>query len=285
MTDTKTAIKVVQGPRENIEDAACVINIIFQQDSRIEAKLLAVADGVGGNRYGEIASIKAIEFLQIYLLAIIQNIDLKDQKTIRKHIIKVLKKVNSQVLEMAQKDKQLSNMSTTIVAALIIENTVHIAWAGDSRCYIYNPIKKLQQISTDHSVTQELVCQGKLDPALAHCHPFAHTITQYVGKEEDFCPEVISTEINDDDILLLCSDGLSDVVTATNDLHNILSMANNNQLSCSQVAHILTQKALENHTTDNATALIYQHSQPNNKTADEMYRQALTNFFKPLSKE
>ena len=287
MTDTKTSIKVVQGPRENIEDAACFMNIIFHTVSRVEAKLLIIADGVGGNCHGEIASQKTIEFLCMYLSAFLQNIDTKDCKAIKKYIAKALDKVNNQILAYWLEDQEFEGMSTTVVLALIIEDTAYIAWAGDSRCYIYNPTKKLQQITTDHSVTQELICQGLLDPEYAHFHPLAHAITQHLGKSKDFSPAILSKELNDGDIILLTSDGLTDAVDS-NVISSILEKVYTEDMSTVDAVERLLQQALDNNTTDNATAVIYKHSSQANtsfKTACGTYPQALSEIFKTVLQE
>ena len=284
MTDTKTAIKVVQGPRENIEDAACIMNIIFQTASRIEAILLIIADGVGGERHGQIASQKTIEFLSMYLSVFLQNIDTNNCKTVKKFITKALDKVNNQILAYWLEDPELEGMSTTVVLALIIEDAAYIAWAGDSRCYIYNPTKKLQQITTDHSVTQELICQGLLDPEYAHFHPLAHAITQHLGKPKDFSPAIISKELNDGDVILLTSDGLTDAI-GSNDISSVLEKVHTEDLSTVDAVERLLQQALDNNTTDNATAVIYKHdsqTQKMFKTASGTYPQALSDIFKTV---
>jgi len=102
----------------------------------------------------------------------------------------------------------LGTIGATVVAALIGGEAATIGWAGDSRCYLKRG-GALAQVTRDHSVVQDLVADGRLDPSQVEAHPEAHVITRAIGATDDFEPEYESVPLEAGDRLLLCSDGLT----------------------------------------------------------------------------
>jgi protein phosphatase len=119
-------------------------------------------------------------------------------------------KANSAVLEAAS-ERSLQGMGTTLTAALIIGQDMYIAHIGDSRCYIINSRETIQ-VTTDHSVVQELVEAGNISPSEAQTHPRRNEITRVLGYNADALPDLIKVKLYAGDNILLCSDGLCGVL-------------------------------------------------------------------------
>jgi protein phosphatase len=114
---------------------------------------------------------------------------------------------------MSKNDPELSGMGTTVVVAIVVDESVYVAHAGDSRAYILSN-NQLYQLTKDHSLVQEMVDCGKITPEEAREHPKKNLITRALGVSEelriDFCEESIS----ENDVLLICTDGLTNFVEA-----------------------------------------------------------------------
>lgn len=268
-----TAIKIDQGPRENIEDSACHLTVEFNCPDRKKATLLAVADGVGGNNFGEIASRETIQFLCLLLIAELHRLEDFDNADMKAVIKKILISINKRILEKGRSDPALEGMSTTIVLCVIIDNIAYIGWAGDSRCYVYSK-GELCQVTTDHSVTEELVSQGLLDPKYAKDSPFSHTITQYIANPQDFKPGIIEVFLKDGDTLLLCSDGLTDVMCDERIKQELKNLS-----SPKQICDNLVRSALDSNTTDNVTAIVHKHCSDTKTNSTTAYLESLNKLF------
>ena len=274
------AIRIDQGPRENIEDSACRYQLEVHAPDRKKVDILVVCDGVGGNSFGEIASRESIELVCRYFTTGFHRLTGFELPVIISLIKTVLNLVNDKILTRSRQEPELEGMSTTIVLSVIIDNTAYVAWAGDSRCYIYSK-GKLRRITTDHTVTQQLVDQGTLDPKYANGHPLSHTITQHIAKPQGFSPEVIKCPLHDGDLFMLCSDGLTDVVS---DETIAEGLCNVSQDICTpgEAADHFIQTATDAKTTDNTTVVIYRHaSSPQilEKTRTGTYLKSLNNLF------
>lgn len=176
--------------RENNEDSF----LLLPQDG-----LWAVADGMGGHHCGEVASAIAIAALRqeigngADLAAAIQN----------SHIA---------VQAEAKKDPSFHGMGSTMVAAKIAAGSCRIAWVGDSRAYLWR--SGLQCLTKDHSLVQMMLDQGLINAEEAPGHPYKNVITQALGglDQDSVIVDTLESNIEKDDILLLCSDGLNNEV-------------------------------------------------------------------------
>ena len=282
MNHSPPAIEILKGPRDGIEDAASHVHLQAHTGKRKEVNILTVCDGVGGSAYGEVASRRTIEFLSGYLSFVCQKALEPDK--MKELVLEALHEANKNVLFCQEQNRSLKGMSTTVVVAVVIDGKVYVAWAGDSRCYLYSGHDQLRQITVDHSFTEYLIAQGKLDPKLASDHPCRHFIMQCLGKSEGFSPSVTVHDISDGDVLLLCSDGLTDVVDRQH-LGRVLSSVRSHTITPQTAVERLTQLALELNTTDNVTAFLYQHhadpDQETMQTAASMYPEALQTIFQP----
>jgi protein phosphatase len=169
------------------------------------AGLLLVADGVGGNRAGEVASSLAAELIAQYI-----NGHLKDE-----HIENLLREsvisANQGIRERAAKNPAWAGMGSTVVAALCSSDLLYVVHVGDSRAYLINN-SVMHQITRDHTVVEELIELGQLTQEEALVHPERHVITKSLGSKRPLEPELDFVSWKAGNYLLLCSDGLTDMV-------------------------------------------------------------------------
>jgi protein phosphatase len=169
------------------------------------ASLLAVADGVGGGRAGEVASVSAIDGLSVYLA----SVSLANPQ----HALSMaLQAINRDLWERGQSDPNLEGMSTTLVAAMILGGEAWIANVGDSRAYLLDGIV-ISQLTQDHSLVAEQVRRGVISEGEARRSPSRNVITRCLGCDESVDVDVVGpVAMLVGSRLLLCSDGLHAVV-------------------------------------------------------------------------
>jgi protein phosphatase len=192
--------------RENNEDA---IDVKAFPDMTV----CLVADGMGGQAAGEVASKRAIEIvpreLKKYISGVVGNDETKN--IIRRAIVQA----NEEIMAMAALDRELKNMGTTIVVAVWRKGSalIYIAGMGDSRAYQIRG-KKIEQLTVDHSIAQALVEAKTISAAEARSHRYRNVLWKYLGSAEvGEGPEVKGVQLQSGDRFLLCTDGLSGVVS------------------------------------------------------------------------
>lgn len=218
---------------------------IFKSDS--ESILTIVADGVGGNRGGDIASEMAVSHIG-YLFETSDINTVEDAKNWLTHQLAI---ENRKILQASKHYKNLTGMGTTIVLALFINDQVVVANLGDSRCYIYNRQAGLRQLSTDHSLVNELLKTGRITPEEARNHPQKNVITKTLGISEQAEAEIKVFNIANGDILLLCTDGLTNLVR-----NDVIQKVLGNQQSLEEKTRKLVDLANQAGGFDNVTVLI-----------------------------
>ena len=176
--------------------------------------LLVVCDGMGGMNAGEIASDLAVKTTKEWFSADRLTPQVTASvKSIEHHIREAIMASDTTIKEMGRQNSEQEGMGCTIVIAWIIGENVHIGWCGDSRAYRYNPMFGLEQLSHDHSYVQCLVDSGKLSEELAFDHPDGNIIIRCLGDtSRQAQPDVKSFPLYNNDIILLCSDGLNSVL-------------------------------------------------------------------------
>ena len=165
--------------------------------------LFVVADGMGGHNAGDYASSHAVG---IVVEEIREDADFNPVKVIR-HAIE---SANTEIITQAQKDEKLRGMGTTMVAATIVGHYAYVANVGDSRLYVAG--EQIQQITKDHSLVQEMVRMGELNAEEARNHPDKNIITRAVGAEDKVEPDFFTVELQEGEIVLMCSDGLTNML-------------------------------------------------------------------------
>ena len=195
-TSARSAIGLV---RQGNEDSAFA-----------SAQLIAVADGMGGHAAGEVASriaVKVLEKLAPTLTA--QEID---EDSVEDLLMHSLHSIDAEIAAVADEEIEKRGMGTTLTALLIRDNRIALLHVGDSRCYRLRG-NTLEQLSNDHTVIQELLDQGAISQAEAADHPQRSMLTQALRGDGDVTPVLQMYEVKKGDRYLLCSDGLSGVLT------------------------------------------------------------------------
>jgi serine/threonine protein phosphatase PrpC len=174
------------------------------------AQLIAVADGMGGHAAGEVASRIAIQVLQKLAPTLIAH-DV-DQDSVEDLLMHSLHSIDAEIAAVTDEEIEKRGMGTTLTALLIRDNTIALLHVGDSRCYRLRG-STLEQLSNDHTVIQELLDQGAISEAEAAEHPQRSMLTQALRGDGDVTPVLQMYEVKKGDRYLLCSDGLSGVLT------------------------------------------------------------------------
>ena len=190
----------------------------FVTDSEVELSekgaLLIVCDGMGGANAGEVASQLAVETVKEWFSSerLTEEV-LANSESITRYIKKAIVAADLRIKEEGKADKNKEGMGTTIVLAWVIGQSVFVGWCGDSRAYCFHPATGLQRFSHDHSFVQSLVDMGQLSDELAFNHPNGNIITRSLGDPlQEAQPEVKEYPLHNDDVIMLCSDGLNGVL-------------------------------------------------------------------------
>ena len=165
--------------------------------------LFTVADGMGGHNAGDYASSHAVRIL---VDEIREDADYNPVKVIR-HAIET---ANTEIRNRAQEDENLRGMGTTMVVATIVDQYAYVANVGDSRLYVIQD--GIHQITRDHSLVQEMVKMGEISEEEARNHPDKNIITRAIGVKENVEPDIYEYRLKKGDIILMCTDGLSNMV-------------------------------------------------------------------------
>lgn len=166
--------------------------------------LFVVADGMGGHKAGDFASSYAVEIL---LSTIREDENSNPVKIIRAAI----ENANTQLLREASDNEAMSGMGTTMVLVTIVGHYAYVANVGDSRLYLIDE-DKISQITKDHSLVEEMVRMGEISRDDARNHPDKNIITRALGAGRGVDVDFFDIRLTPGDILLLCSDGLSNMV-------------------------------------------------------------------------
>jgi len=169
-----------------------------------------VADGMGGHNAGEVASKIAIQEIKNNINHHYKE-DMSEQQ-IEELLISSMKKANTVIFQKSLEEKKYSGMGTTAIVCLIHNNDVYIAHVGDSRAYLIRD-NQIKQITVDHSVVEELIHNGSITREEAINHPQKHVITRALGCEEDIKVDIYKQKCKEKDILLICTDGLTNMLT------------------------------------------------------------------------
>lgn len=175
-----------------------------------EVAWAVVCDGMGGAAGGNIASALAVKVISDKINTS-YNEKMKDSSIINL-LDSAITAANIEVYDMADAHQELNGMGTTVVCAIVRNNTVILAHAGDSRAYISTK-DELRQITTDHSYVQDLINKGKITAEEAENHPNKNLITRAVGVDKRIDVDFNEVELNEDETLILCTDGLTNYVS------------------------------------------------------------------------
>jgi protein phosphatase len=205
---------------KNNEDRYAVASFVLAEENRMPILFSVLADGIGGHRAGEVAAELAVNH-------IMQVVARSDARHIRKTIEEAVIEASDAIAAHSASNENLKGMGATCAIAWIIGDQLYTAYVGDSRIYLMRG-GRIQQLTVDHSWVQEAIEKGILTPELAREHPNVHVIRRYLGSPEppdpDFRLKFFDGEGDEqaeanqglqllpDDVILLCSDGLTDLV-------------------------------------------------------------------------
>ncbi len=206
-----------------------------------------VCDGMGGAAGGNIASALAVKVISDKINASYRN-QMRDS-SIKNMLDSALTAANIEVFDFAEAQPDLRGMGTTVVCAIVRDNQAYIVHAGDSRAYVINN-GNIRQITTDHSMVQDLLLRGKITPEEAEHHPNKNIITRAVGVNKAIEIDFEQIDLEDDDTLLICTDGLSNYVS-NDEMLELMSDGKHYAF-----ADRLVKKANENGGGDNITVVV-----------------------------
>jgi serine/threonine protein phosphatase PrpC len=218
------------------------------EDSALtSANLIAVADGMGGHAGGEVASAIAIKKLQ-ELVPISQDVHI-DADSIEDILAQSITEIDNEILRVANENLDLRGMGTTLTALLLHEDRIALIHIGDSRAYRLRD-GELEQLSLDHTVLQELIDQGKLTISEANDHPQRSLLTQVLMGSGNLDPVLVVYERKAGDRYLLCSDGLSSVLS-NKEIRSLLKKSNREDAVAA-----LIEATYVNDAPDNVTVIV-----------------------------
>jgi PPM family protein phosphatase len=205
---------------KNNEDRYAVASFVLDKRDRIPVLFAVLADGIGGHRAGEVAAELAVNHMM-------QAVARSDGRHIRESIEEAVIEASEAIAAHAASNENLQGMGATCATAWIVGDKLHTAYVGDSRIYLIRG-GRIQQLTVDHTWVQEAIDKGILTPEAARQHPNVHVIRRYLGSpappDPDFRLKLFNDEgdqhaennqglqLRPNDILLLCSDGLTDLV-------------------------------------------------------------------------
>jgi protein phosphatase len=219
-----------------------------------EGYLMVVADGMGGAAGGERASALAVGSLERFVLNTFKwflHLEGREQSVLFEQLRQGLARADHSVVARAQADPSLYGMGTTLTMAYSVGTDLFIAHAGDSRAYVFHD-GSLEQITQDHTLVQVLVETGGISAEQAKHDKRRNIVTNVVGgPHEGVRAEIHRLLLADGDVLLLCSDGLSDPV-GDETIAEVLAQANDPDVACNRLIDL----ALERGGPDNVTAIV-----------------------------
>lgn len=220
--------------------------------------LLAVADGMGGMNAGEVASGLVIETIRESFSVENLTPDItKNRFSIEKYMNDVIVAADTRIKQMAKSHPETRGMGTTIVIGWIYDGNLYVSWCGDSRAYVYNPSAGLHQITKDHSYVQSLIDKGAITREDAFDFPDSNIITRSLGDTSSKAkPESLLKpyKLCDNDIVLLCTDGLNGMLRD----QEIESVIRGNEHNMDRLADELIQAACDAEGSDNITICLCQ---------------------------
>jgi len=241
--------------RDLNEDGLLTLELSAIYESPIKPiGLYIVADGMGGYEGGEVASSLAVRTLaemvaQKLLLPVLEEEILAyTEEAINALLVDAVQLANSRVYQLAR--ARGSNIGTTLTAALLVGETVHVANVGDSRAYFLNE-NGFSPITTDHSLVARLVAAGEITPDEVYTHPRRNEIFRFIGDQAEVDVDTFTRKFTPGSSLLLCSDGLWEMVR-DQQIEEVLASADHPQATCDE----LVRTANENGGDDNITVIV-----------------------------
>lgn len=219
-----------------------------------------VADGVGGNEAGEVASRLGADAVEDFLLNSFRRfaaIPSEDGQAALQELQAALRQADARLFHEVRRHPEWRGMATTLTLALAAGRRLYVAHAGDSRCYLYSG-GALRQLTADHTLAADMVRSGLITRSQQEAHPWRHVVTNLLGgSEHGVRAEVHLLDLHAGDVLMLCSDGLSDMVPDET-IRGVLSTEADPEAACRRLIAV----ANENGGADNATVVLARFDRP-----------------------
>jgi serine/threonine protein phosphatase PrpC len=214
--------------------------------------LFVLADGLGGYNAGEVASVMAISSVLERLASSIDSLDADDGAfTPDEAIYDTVTDINANIYNAALNSTAFEGMATTLVIAWFLSGRLWVAHTGDSRLYRYRD-SMLEQLTRDHSFSQELLDAGMVTEEEARSLPAKNLVTRALGAGADIEPEIHNVDVLAGDVILLCSDGLTEMV-GSYEIEGLLSI---NEEDMHETARRLVDLANESGGRDNISVIL-----------------------------
>ncbi len=205
----------------------------------LSRKVLAVADGMGGHKAGEIASQRVREYLE-------NNNDIEE-----KGFNKVFQEINNAIILCGEENEKFRGMGTTFTLVKVIEDKILLGHIGDSRAYLLRN-DKIMQLTTDHTMVNELLKREGITLEQAKDHPYKHVLSRALGVEKSINIEEKVFRIEEGDYILLSTDGLHGLLSD----QEIVNIFIRNNYNIEETGKSLLQSALDKGGSDNITFVI-----------------------------
>ena len=190
--------------------------------------LFMVADGMGGHNAGEIASVMAIDKIREWMVE--NSTELTTIRKIRKSVVKSVEYANRHIYYHAKEIEGCNGMGTTLTMVYVLGDKIVVGHVGDSRVYMISS-NEMHQITQDHSLVQQLLVEGRISKSEAKSNPQKNVITRAVGTSSEIEVDVLTVDIKKDDTVVLCSDGLTNMVPE-DELRNLFINETDIQSAC-----------------------------------------------------
>jgi protein phosphatase len=224
------------------------------QIGRNRGHVLLVADGMGGHEAGEIASALTITTIESFLLHVLHrfsNLDAADEPGVAKELQEAIRLADDRIFKVTDDYPEFTGMGTTLTLAFISGCTLFVIHAGDSRCYLLRD-GVLRQLTRDHTLVAELAREKVLSPEFIHDFKYRHVVTNVLGgAHEGVDVDVQMETLQPGDELLLCSDGLTDMLSPDR-IADIVAGAADAEAACEQLIFAANEAGGE----DNITAVV-----------------------------
>lgn len=224
-------------------------SLVRREDGSV---LVIVADGMGGHQAGEIASQTTVQVIESTLQS--QNFQVSTEERTNL-LLDAVGKANAEVFDLAKNNQQYQGMGTTVIVGIIDHNEVVLGHVGDSRAYMLHK-GGLYQLTEDHTYVNLLQKYGQITTEEAKNHPQRNMIVRAIGTAEDVEVDLIHTPWGQDDMLLLCSDGLTDMVTERE-----IGLVLSSDKSADSKAEELIQLAIQAGGKDNISVILLKNTE------------------------
>ncbi|MEB3188348.1 MAG: Stp1/IreP family PP2C-type Ser/Thr phosphatase [bacterium] len=236
--------------RQGNEDSLAVFDLSFTtQSNTTGVGLYIVADGMGGVNAGEVASGIAVDAITAVMQEAVSRLadDAEPGRQIQDALQNAVKEANTRIYETGRLNRELAGMGTTVTAALVFGQTVHVGHVGDSRAYLINR-SGIEKISRDHSLVGRLIEIGQITPEQAATHPQRNLIYRSLGTYPNVEVDIYQRQFKIGDWLLLCSDGLTGHLLDEELMDVVLQTADPN-LAARKLVNLANQRGGEDNIT------------------------------------